>query len=225
MCGRYQLSLPFDELETLFAAVSSASFEPRYNIAPSQGAPVIRANEGARLMAPLTWGLIPPWAPMRGHSRPMINARSETVAEKPTFRESFRYRRCLVPATGFYEWRREDKQKQPYLIRIRDAPVYAMAGIWSPWESPDGMMETFGVLTTVAAPSIQPIHERMPVILHPDTYGIWMNPQSGRDQLLELCQPVPDNVLRIDMVNKRVNSTQYDDPSCEAPPAQQHRLL
>jgi putative SOS response-associated peptidase YedK len=225
MCGRYQLSLPFEELETLFAAVSAVSFEPRYNIAPSQEAPVIRSSRGARGIQGLKWGLVPDWAPLQGASKPMINARSETVSEKPTFRDSFRYRRCLVPATGFYEWQRADGAKQPYVIRIQDVPVYAMAGIWSQWRGPEGINETFSILTTMAAPKIQPIHERMPVILHPDTYGLWMNPQSGRDQLLSLCRPVPDEVLTIEMVSDRVNSARHDDPECEAPPAHQHRLL
>ena len=225
MCGRYQLSLPLEELENLFQAVAMGDHGPRYNIAPTQKVPIVRAWAGKREIIPLNWGLVPHWAQDRTKAARMINARSETVAEKPSFRDSFRHQRCLVPATGFYEWRRENASKTPYLIQIQGAPAYAMAGIWSRWMSPEGPFESYSILTTEAAPTIRDIHERMPVILHPDTYGTWLDPAAHKNHLLSLCTAVPDEFLSVAAVSDHVNSARNDDPDCEAPALVQESLL
>ena len=166
MCGRYQLSLPLKELEEIFQSPASEAFGVRYNIAPTQQVPIVRRRQGQRHLDTVHWGLVPEWASDKSMAARMINARSETVSEKPSFRESFRFRRCLVPATGFYEWSTENRKKTPYLVTVKSEKVYAMAGIWSRWRGRDGEYESCAVLTTEAASPIRHIHERMPVILH-----------------------------------------------------------
>ena len=227
MCGRYQLSLPLQDVEAHFNArrVSGPPFSGRYNIAPTQTIPVVRPSDGQRELVPLRWGLVPHWAQNAESAARMINARSETVAEKPSFRDAFRHARCLVPSTGFYEWKQSGRGKTPYLIQVRDTSVYGMAGIWSRWRGPEGPLETFSVLTTKAAPSIADVHERMPVILHPDHYGHWLDPTAPRDYLLDLCQPLPDDLIVRTEVSDYVNSARNEGPECETPGPTQGSLL
>jgi len=225
MCGRYQLSLPIEELEELFQSTASVHFEVRYNIAPTQKVPIIRHRQGQRHLDTVHWGLVPEWAADKTMASRMINARSETVAEKPSFRESFRYRRCLIPATGFYEWARENRKKTPYLVTVKSQPVYAMAGIWSHWKGPGGDYESCAVITTEAAASIRHIHERMPVILHPSQFTNWLDSQSSKQTLLNLCIPIPDEFIHVRAVSDHVNSARNDDPRCEADPVVQGVLF
>ncbi len=227
MCGRYQLSLPLEEIEAHFDArlVEGGQVERRYNIAPTQLVPIVRLNGGHRELAPTRWGLVPHWAQDADSAARMINARSETVSEKPSFRDAFRQTRCLVPSSGFYEWKHVGREKTPYLIQVKGAPVYAMAGIWSRWLGPSGPLETFSVLTTRAAEAIADVHERMPVILHPDHYSDWLNSAAPRDYLLDLCQPLPNDLVVRNAVGDYVNSARNEGPECEVLGPTQGSLL
>ncbi|MEE2757244.1 MAG: SOS response-associated peptidase [Myxococcota bacterium] len=225
MCGRYQLSVPIDELIDLFSTPASMDFSPRYNIAPSQTVPVIRGWSSTRSIDPIQWGLVPPWADSPKSNAPMINARSETVTEKPTFRSSFQRQRCLIPASGFYEWEKTDTEKIPHLIKVLSQDVYAMAGIWCRWVRGKNHLETFSILTTTANARIHHIHERMPVILHPDDYSTWLDPRSPQETLLNLCRPVPNQFIDVMAVSDRVNSARNDDSTCEDGRTEQQSLF
>ncbi len=190
--------------------------EPRYNVAPTQQVPVVREGaDGENRLDLLHWGLIPAWAKERGIACNMINARSETLLEKPSFRQAFKYRRCVVPASGFYEWRHEGKQNIPRYIRIRDGLPMLFAGLWESWKSPDGeLVESFTILTTVANRLLEPIHERMPVILHPDECGRWLDRYlTDPTHLSDFFQPYPADLLEMWRVSPLVNTPGHD--SCE----------
>lgn len=177
MCGRYSLTSPVEAMRALFGFDEQPNLQPRYNIAPTQNVPVIRGREdGGRELAMLRWGLVPSWAKEVAASAPLINARGETVAEKPSFRDAFAKRRCLMPADGFYEWRKGDKgAKQPYRIALPDDTPFAFAGIWERWQSAQGeTLESCALITTVASDQIVDIHHRMPVILEPENYDAWL---------------------------------------------------
>jgi putative SOS response-associated peptidase YedK len=192
---------------------------PRFNIAPTQSLAVVReAVKGDRRFDWLRWGLIPSWAKDPAIGNRTINARAETVAEKPAFRSAFRRRRCLVLADGYYEWRKEGKTKQPFYIRMRDEGPFAFAGLWERW-SPDGgeenLLETCTLITTDANELTRSIHDRMPVILSPDDYANWLDPQfDDREELLSLLCPYDSKVMQADPVSTHVNSPKHDDPEC-----------
>ena len=225
MCGRYQLSIPIDELIDLFSTPTEIDHVPRYNIAPTQLVPVIKGWGQNRTISSLRWGLVVPWSETPHTGAPLINARSETAHEKPSFRDSFTHKRCLVPATGFYEWAVQGKTKTPQLVKLKSTPVYLMAGLWSQWSTGRETIESFAILTTKAADSIAHIHERMPVILHPSHHGTWLNPTTPTHVLKDLCVPVPDRFIDVLTVSDRVNSIRNDDASCEQAGAVQERLL
>ena len=203
------------------------NLRPRYNLAPSQRAAVVRAEDGARRLALLRWGLIPAWAddPRIGHR--LINARAETAADKPAFRAAFRRRRALVPVDGFYEWVRRGDAREPWLVFPRDGGLMALAGLWERWRVPDGArltgslaeygpgdaVETFTVLTTEANAAMRPLHHRMPVILPPEAFDAWL---AGGEVALG---PAPDDLLAMHAVDPRVNSPRHDDPECVRPAA------
>ncbi len=219
MCGRYILTVPGEVLARLFDLDEVPELGPRYNIAPGQLAPVVRAADGARRLAMLRWGLVPHWArdPRTGN-RP-INARAESVASRPSFRDPFRYRRCLVPADGFYEWRRTPAGKQPWLVRFADRRPFAMAGLWEHWRGSTGeALETFTILTTRPNEIVAPIHARMPVILPPEAWDTWLDP-SLRDPgpLLDLLGPHPAPGMEAFPVSRRVNDPRNDSPACITP--------
>ena len=224
MCGRYSLTTAPEALRRLFDFDTTPNLQPRYNIAPTQSVPVVRpAANGGRELAMLRWGLIPSWAKEAAIGNKMINARSETVAEKPSFRSAFRHRRCLVPADGFYEWRREGEIKQPYRIGMKGGAAFAFAGLWESWPGTDDddAVETFTILTTEANRRLGPIHARMPVILAPDAYDAWLAAESGsRDDALGLLRPFAEAPMAFYRVSTRVNSPRNDDPDCLAPIAQ-----
>jgi len=154
----------------------------------------------------------------------MINARGETITEKPSFREAIQRRRCIVPATGFYEWARVGKAKQPYLITLRQTTLFGMAGVWDRWDGPDGPMETFTVITVDPRGALS-LHDRMPVILAPEAYADWLDPQSGARTILDLLRPRGAEELALTAVSDRVNSVAHDDPGCAAPAAVQTSLF
>ena len=226
MCGRYSLTTPLDAFRALFDFENLLNLPPRYNIAPTQKAAVVRTTEaGARELAMLRWGLIPSWSKDASMGAKMINARSETVAEKPSFREAFRSRRCLIPADGFYEWRMEDGHKQPFRIGMKGGVPFAFAGLWEHWTadaastgiSEGEIVETFTVITTVANDKLRPIHARMPVILGPETFDQWLDAANDRDTLLSLLGPYPVDPMAFYRVGTAVNNVRNDDPSCIAP--------
>lgn len=197
--------------------------EPRYNIAPTQLAAIIRlrAKDPERKLVFVKWGLIPSWAKDRSIGPKLINARAESAAEKPAFRASFRYRRCLVPADGFYEWKHGPKKgskqsKQPYLITSADGEPFAFAGLWEHWEGLEGeVIESCTILTTDSNELIQALHDRMPLILQEKDYDLWLDPGVKDPKLLEtLLQPYPADRMKSHPVSTVVNKADYDAPDC-----------
>ncbi|WP_420405521.1 SOS response-associated peptidase [Nisaea sp.] len=175
MCGRYSITTAPEAIRRLFAVSDMINLEPRYNMAPMQRAPVIRERDGARHMDMLRWGLVPSWASDESRAASLINARSETVAEKPAFRDAYQKRRCLVPADGFYEWRKLGREKQPYRVSLAGDRPFAFAGLWERWSKAAEPVETFTLLTVEADPRIAHIHHRMPVMLAEDAaFEAWL---------------------------------------------------
>ncbi|HKV10588.1 MAG TPA: SOS response-associated peptidase [Thermoanaerobaculia bacterium] len=222
MCGRYTLSSPREDLELLFDIYQLPLIPPRYNLAPTQEAAVVRVTEPGepRRLDFLRWGLIPYWAKEASIGNRMINARSEGVAEKPAYKHSFKKKRCLIPTDGFYEWKKEGKAKQPYLIRRHDHKPFAFAGLWSTWRDPEkGVpVETFTILTTDANDFIRPLHDRMPVILEKQDFDLWLDPKfEDAERLQALLQPAPNDILETFPVSKLVNSPANELPNCIEP--------
>jgi len=224
MCGRFNLRTPASELASFFDIVFDpplqATLAPRFNIAPSQPVLVIR-GEFDRVAADLVnWGLVPGWAKDPTVGNRMINARCETVAEKPSFQAAFRRRRCLVPATGFYEWQKTGgREKQPWHIHRPDDSPLAFAGIWERWEADDGSaLETCAIITTAANSRMDPIHHRMPVILEPADFPAWLDPEhDDRDRLESLMVPCPDQELVTEPIDTWVNRPANEGPDCLRP--------
>ena len=171
MCGRYTLTKPIKDIASHFkpGRISLKHF-PSFNIAPSQLSAIVTHSSNKLNLVGMKWGLIPPWSKDGNMGNKLINARSETLNEKPSFRESFNKRRCLIPADGFIEW----KEKKPHFIRMRNQALFAFAGLWSTWDSGDETLNTFTIITTKANKILSPLHSRMPVILHPDNYETWL---------------------------------------------------
>lgn len=223
MCGRFTLRASTSALVKQFAAIADIVFEPRFNVAPTQPIAVVRIRPNSdpprREIAPLLWGLVPSWAKDLTIGNRMINARSETVDDKPAFRAAFRRRRCLVPADGFYEWQRQGKAKQPYLVHMVDERPFAMAGLWETWEGPEhNVVESCTILTTRPNQLMQPIHDRMPVILPNDSCEIWLDPeQSDRELLQSLLVPFDANQMNAHPVSTYVNRSTNEGPECIAP--------
>jgi putative SOS response-associated peptidase YedK len=203
------------------AQISKIDLKPRYNIAPTQPVGVVRAGqEEAWEWVTLRWGLIPSWAQgADGHKTALVNARAETLAQKPSFRESFRSRRCLVLADGFYEWRHEGRPKQPFFIHKPEREPFAFAGLWDQWIGPDGeAIESCAIVTTTANNLMRPLHDRMPVIFGRDSFGRWLDPRLTQlDELRDLLSPLPDDALTMYPVNPLVNSSKVDRPECIEP--------
>ncbi len=215
MCGRYSLEARPDEIAEAFAAAEMLAFGARYNIAPTQSVPVVRVDQdaGVRRVATIRWGL----TSHPDNPRPLINARSETVDSKPSFRSAFRSRRCLVPATGFFEWQKLGGARQPFHIQRADRAVFAFAGIWDQAVLGDGSsIEAFAILTTEPNRIMTPIHDRMPVILASEAWATWLESDTP-EQLRALLAPAPDEILTATPVGSRVNSAANDDPACVEP--------
>ena len=221
MCGRYTLSTPTDLLSDLFELESAVTVSPRFNIAPTQTAPVIRVDAAtkARRLDLLKWGLVPFWAKDPSIGNRMINARAETVAEKPAYRVSFRKKRCLIPADGFYEWQATGGPKQPFFFHRGDGYPFAMAGLWDRWEKgEDSPVETFTILTTEANEVVAPIHKRMPVILAESAFDKWLDPEvEDAKSLAGLLTPAPPEILEALPVSTYVNSPANEGPQCVEP--------
>jgi len=214
MCGRYALTSPMASLEVQFEAEAQALLQPRYNIAPTTPVPVVRNGAGGRIIVLHVWGLIPSWAKEPGMGARMANARAETVADKPSFRAPFKRNRCLIPADAFYEWR-AGTPKQPFAIRDARGPevggLLAFAGLWDRWEGPQGSVDSCTIITTSANAAMAPVHDRMPVILAREDYGRWLDPRTGKDDLLALLRPCPDAWLTLTPVGPRVGNVRNDD--------------
>src|SRR2546422_685407 len=210
MCGRYTLMTPVEQLSELFQFPEIITLKPRYNIAPSQSVAVVRRlpDDTDRKLAMLRWGLIPAWVKDPAKARQPINAKSETVAELPTFRSAFRKRRCLIPADGFYEWKQEGGRKQPVYIRMKDREPFAFAGLWERWVGEeDDFIESCTILTTEPNELLEPIHNRMPVILAPNDYDLWLDPDEQEvSRLKPLLRPYSPNEMTYYPVNLRVNN-------------------
>lgn len=215
MCGRFTLTQT-DEVEEFFGLDENVAAEVRYNIAPSQKVLTITANSGGRRIPRcMEWGLIPSWD-QDSRPRPrLINARAETVARKRPFREAFESRRCLVPADGFFEWRRSSRVKEPYYFAVPDLGLFSFAGVWdfgvSPGQRP---VQTFTILTTHPNMLVGEIHNRMPVILDADAQSVWLNEESDHFSLQNLLLPFPEAKMTMIPVNKAVNRVSVDSPLC-----------
>ena len=221
MCGRFTLRTPAHRLADAFGVRELPNLPPRYNIAPTQDAAVVRhAQEGERELAMLRWGLVPPWSAGPESAYSMINARAETVTTKPAFRAAFRHRRCLVPADGFYEWQKVNGGKQPYLVELADGDPFAFAGLWERWEGQSGEgIESFTIIVTEANEVLRPIHDRMPVIVDPPEHDLWLDGGPTVAQAAEnLLRPYPAERMVAHPVSRRVNNPRYDDPTCVAAP-------
>jgi putative SOS response-associated peptidase YedK len=222
MCGRFTLSVSGAEVAEWFGLSGPPAVEPRYNIAPTQPVAIIRAapDGPARHLSLARWGLVPSWAQDLAFGNRMINARAETVADKPAFRSAFRRRRCLIPASGFYEWRAQDGGKQPYLIGLAGGRPFALAGLWETWGPGGEAVESCAILTTQANALMRPIHERMPVILAPADYGLWLDGKvQDPARLQPLLRPYADGEMVAHAVSTWVNNPRHDDPRCLEPAA------
>ncbi len=220
MCGRYTITRPADLVQEL-GVETGQELAPRYNVAPTQDLPVVRAGtEGGpgRELAVMRWGLVPSWAKDPKIGNRMINARSETAAEKPSFRSAMRRRRCLVLADGFYEWAKEGGAKQPYFIHLAGHRPFVFAGLWERWTKGDEPIESFTILTTAANDKVRPLHDRMPVILPRDGHDLWLDPKVGdRDRLQPLLKPYANEEIELFPVSRMVNNPRNDVPQCVEP--------
>ncbi len=221
MCGRFTLFEPDKVLSKEFGVSSIPPLSSRYNIAPSQPVVAVRtvAAGSGREFVLLRWGLIPSWSKDPAIGNRLINARAETAQEKPSFRNAFKRHRCLIPTNGFYEWQRLERGKQPYFVRMRDDRLFAFAGLWDRWESPDkDVIETCTILTTAANTVLAPIHDRMPVILPSAEYDRWLDPSlHNPDSLAPFLVPFPPEEMVASPVSPRVNAPSTDDKGGIAP--------
>jgi putative SOS response-associated peptidase YedK len=222
MCGRYRLSRRKQIIAEHFETADwQDDWNPRFNIAPTQSVPVVRQHpkEPLRQIATMRWGLIPSWAKDTSGAARMINARSETAATKPAFRDPLRYRRCLIPADGFYEWQRTSTSKQPFCFDVGNGGLFAFAGLWERWRDPSGQwVKSCAILTTTPNAVTSAIHDRMPVILDPDSYALWLDPGKTDAKIVsELLKPYDAKSMRSYPVNMRINLVANDDEDCSRP--------
>ncbi|HEY9888770.1 MAG TPA: SOS response-associated peptidase [Candidatus Obscuribacterales bacterium] len=224
MCGRFAQTQSGAVVAAAFGLSTVPDLTPRYNIAPSQSITVVTQSRstGDRVAHEKRWGLIPRWSktPSLGHK--LINARSETVADKPAFRDAFQKRRCLVVADGFYEWQTlgDNRPKQPYLIRLRSRSLFAFAGVWERWRNPETAETTFSctILTTAANDLMAPLHQRMPVILPAAAYAAWLDPHSSApESLTDWLRPYPADDLEALPISNAINNARHDEPSVQEP--------
>jgi putative SOS response-associated peptidase YedK len=222
MCGRYRLSRRKQIIAEHFETQPwDEDWNPWFNIAPTQPIPVIRQNpkEPIRELSLVRWGLIPAWAKDPSIAAKMINARSETAATKPAFRDALRLRRCLIPADGFYEWARTGRDKQPYCFEVNGGELFAFAGIWDRWRDPSGQwIKSCSILTTTPNAVTSAVHDRMPVILGKDDYDLWLDPgMTNVEALSDLLKPYDSLLMRSYAVSSRVNHVANDDEECSTP--------
>jgi putative SOS response-associated peptidase YedK len=222
MCGRYRLSRRKQIIEEYFDAADwQDDWSPRYNIAPTQPVPVIRQHpkEPIRQISTMRWGLIPHWSKDASSAASTINARSETAATKPAFRDPLKFRRCLIPADGFYEWQRTGTAKQPYCFEVNEGELFGFAGLWDGWKNAEGQwIKTCSILTTTPNAVTSAIHDRMPVILDRESYDLWLDPGMTDVQVVsEFLKPYDAKFMRCYPISSRVNTVGNDDAECSRP--------
>jgi putative SOS response-associated peptidase YedK len=214
MCGRFAAFTPPQTFAELFDATNLVQIDsrPRYNIAPGQNILAARnSTSGERILTTMQWGLIPFWAKEKKTGYSMINARAETVAEKPAFKRAYRQRRCLIAADGFYEWKKEGSEKQPYFFHMKDKSPLAFAGLWEHWEGGGESLDSCAIIVTTANKVLAPVHDRMPVIIPPDAYDLWLNPDVEEpERLSSLLVPFAPEQMEGFAVDKRVNVPSID---------------
>ena len=218
MCGRFAITLPDEAMVQLFGAAPANDLPPvpRYNVCPTQPVAAVISREGTRHYGPMRWGLIPRWYKHPTDGPLLFNARSETLAEKPAFRAAARSRRCLIPATGFYEWTKEGEARLPWFIRRADGEALVMAGVWQVWHGPEGArLGTCAIVTCAAAGRVAELHDRVPVILEPEDWALWLG-EAGRGAA-RLMRPLPDEALAFHRVGTEVNSNRAEGPELIEP--------
>jgi putative SOS response-associated peptidase YedK len=220
MCSRYSLTSPPEAVRSYFRYDNEAVFPPRYNIAPSQPVAIVRDTPtGAREMVLVRWGLIPGWVKDPRAFKMLINARSETAAEKPSFRAAMRHRRCLIPVDGFYEWKGAPAAKRPHLVRPRAGGPMALAGIFENWLGADGSeIETMAILTIAADAAMSTLHDRMPAIIAPEHFDAWLDCRPGTaTEIVDLLAPAPEDLLDIIEVSRALNNPRNEGPEVQEP--------
>ena len=223
MCGRFTSKAKPVEIEREFGVTISDKklFEPRYNIAPSQTIAAVVESGGERIVSGLKWGLIPHWSKDDSFASKLINARAETLAEKPSFREAFKKHRCIIPASGFYEWNKKGSgAKQPYYFYLKDKEIFGFAGLWEEWldKTSGEIIETCAIITTEANQVLEPVHDRMPVILKPESYEQWLDTkENDTENLQKLLAPYPPAKMASYEVSKSVNAPGTDSPELIEP--------
>lgn len=226
MCSRYSLTSPPEAVRAYFGLGEIEPFPPRYNIAPTQPAHIVRIGvRGQRELVLVRWGLIPGWVKDPAQFSTLINARAETLAEKPSFRGALRHKRCLVPTNGFYEWTGKAGAKQPHLIGRREMGLFAFAGLYEQWMGADGSeIDTMAIVTVPANDTVSEVHDRMPAILDPALFDAWLDCRSGEGgEAQAMLTPAPDGVLDIRTVSRQLNNPRNDGP--ELWQAEEPRLI
>jgi putative SOS response-associated peptidase YedK len=216
MCGRFVNIEKFEKLAVNYSAkpFKGQEWHGSYNIAPTQMIPVIVEEPEGRELRLMKWGLVPFWAKDAKIGNSMINARAETIKDKPGFRDSFKNKRCIIPAHGFFEWRKLTSAKEPYYFSPQEG-MFSLAGLWSAWVSPENIeLETCTIVTTDANKIVKPIHDRMPVILEHNSMATWLSPTTKPKELLEILLPCPDEQMKCFAVSKMVNSPKNNGPEC-----------
>lgn len=217
MCGRFTLRTSPAVLAEVFELLREPDLAPRYNIAPTQPVAVIRPADSGRELTLMHWGLVPSWEKDPSGAARLINARAETIATRPAFRSAFRQRRCLVPADGFFEWKKVGKTKQPYYLTLRSGDPFAFAGLWEHWGHNGSAIHSCTIITGEPNELAAPVHDRMPVILRPEDYDRWLDRRRcDRDELQSLLTPYPAEEMRMQPVSTLVNSPRNDSPECIA---------
>lgn len=215
MCGRYNLTAGSETIAEHFQLHRQLRYRPSYNIAPAQNIlNIVELEDQSRKAVNLFWGLVPTWAKDGKNSSHLINARMETVREKPSFRSAFKHRRCLIPATGFYEWAKNQSGKQAFHIHRQDQQLFAFAGLWEQWQHETETLYSCTIITTVAAELMRPIHDRMPVIISPDQYHAWLDKNATADQAFALLDNQFYTQMMATAVGDWVNNPRHDDQRC-----------
>lgn len=215
MCGRYLLTTTPETLAEHFQLLRPPRFQASYNIAPARKIlTLVELDDRSRKAVNLFWGLVPSWAKDTKNSSHLINARMETVREKPSFRSAFKHRRCLIPANGFYEWQKLDVGKQAFHIHRQDNQVFAFAGLWEQWQHDTETLYSCTILTTAATELMQPIHERMPVIIPQNDYSTWLDKSDQGDQAFELLEDQSYSLMATTPISDWVNNPRHDDEQC-----------
>jgi putative SOS response-associated peptidase YedK len=218
MCGRYCISTAPEAIRRLFRYPEQPNFPPRYNVAPTQPVPIVRLVEGQRQFALVRWGLIPPWVKDPKAFSLVINARGESVNDKPAFRNAMKRRRCLFPADGFYEWKTEAGRKRAFFARSKLRVPLAFAGLWETWMGPNGEeMETAAIITTTANAEMAQVHHRAPVIVAPEQFDFWLDAGNDEWAATALIAPAPDGSMEVYEVSGEVNRVANDTPALIEP--------